>query len=52
VPGLVKTLSLARFTLNVIAWFWLRSVLRSLGFLERPITTPPEAVAGAEHRPI
>jgi putative MATE family efflux protein len=37
VVGLVGALSLARVVLGVSAWLWLRSVLRSLGFLPGPI---------------
>jgi Na+-driven multidrug efflux pump len=43
VVGLVSALALARIGLGIGAWFWLRSVLRSLGFLEppRPKSLPP-----------
>lgn len=43
VLGLVSALALARIGLGIAAWFWLRSVLRSLGFLEPPKSVPPAA---------
>lgn len=44
-PGLLAALSLARLALGIIAFFWLRSVLRSLGFLAPPTVATDAAVA-------
>lgn len=50
--GLLGALSLARIALGVIAFLWLRSVLRSVGFLQRPVTVPPpDPVTVPEQRP-
>jgi putative MATE family efflux protein len=50
VLGLFAALSLARMALGVAAFLWLRSVLRSVGFLPPRVTAPAPAVV-AEQRP-